>query len=128
MSKPRTFLCKNAEDNCPYYRDSTEITIGAGENFICPMGKANCERDHLEPVAPPDPPWKRFLKRISLLAVPFICAGLVWIYVANRPPPPFAVNITSTSPPGAQVRAGESKSWTFLIDGGRSGDKPEVSA
>ena len=129
MSKPGTYRCKNAEDNCPHYRDSAEITIGGVEKFVCPLGKVNCERDYLEgPLTPPDGPVAKFLKRAAIIVVPVITAGLVWLYFITRPAPPYNINVAYTSPPGAKIHPGDSVSWTFSIDGGRSTDKPVIIA
>jgi len=87
----------------------------------------NCERDHLEPIAPPEPPWIRFLKRFALVAVPVICAGLVWLYFITRPAPPYKINITYTSPPGAKIHPGDTLSWKLSIEGGKPSNKPPVS-
>ena len=127
MSKPRTFLCTNAEDNCPYYRDSTVITIGGVEKFVCPKGKTNCERDHLVAVKPPDGPVVKFLKKAAIIAVPLIVAGLVWLYFITRPAPPYKMKVTYTSQPAAKIHPGDTLSWKLAIEGGKPSDKPQVS-
>ena len=127
MNKPRTFLCKNAEDNCPHYRDSTLITVGDTEKFVCPKGKVNCESDYLELVAPPDGPMTKLLKRVAVIAIPVVFSLLVWVYFATRPHPPFSVDVSYTSPPGGRIHPGDLISWTFYIKGGRPSDDPLVS-
>ena len=127
MGRPQQYLCKNRDGNCPNYVQSAVVTVGGAEKFVCPLGLANCERDHLEPIAPPEPAWKRFLKKAAIVAAPALCAGLVWLYLATRPAPPFAFNIAYTSPPNLRVHPGDPVSWTFSIEGGKPAEKPKLS-
>jgi len=126
MSKRDKFLCTNAEDNCPYYKDSTVITIGGVEKFVCPKNKPSCERDYLVPVAEPSGPAEKFLKKAAIIAVPVIIAGLVWLYFITRPPPPYKINVTYTTPPGAKIHPGDTLSWKLAIEGGKPSDKPSI--
>lgn len=88
MSQLKQYLCKNRERNCPNYVRSTVVTVGGTEKFECPLGLANCEKDHLEPVSPPEPPWKRLIKKLAVVVVPVFCIALIWWYVSGRQPPP----------------------------------------
>jgi hypothetical protein len=127
MGRPQQYLCKNRDGNCPNYRDTAVVTVGGTEKFVCPLGLANCERDNLEPIKPPEPPIVKFLKRFAIIAVPVLCAGLVWLYFATRPPPPYILHITYTSPPAARVHPGGPISWTFSVEGGKLSDKLNIS-
>jgi len=84
----KQYLCKNREGNCPNYVNSTVVTIGGAEKFVCPLGLANCEKDHLEPVSPPEPSWKRLAKKLAVAAVPALTLVLIWWYVKTHQPPP----------------------------------------
>ena len=119
-----TYLCENAEKNCKFWRERTPFEIGESARIRCP----NCNSDQVVRVAPPDPPWKKFLKRVSIIAVPVVCGGLVWLYVATRPPPPFVISITYTTPPAAKVHPGDSLAWSIRIDGGKPGVRPQAAA
>ncbi len=88
MSRIKQCLCKNREGNCPNYINSTVITIGGTEKFECPLHLANCETEHLEEVALPEPPWKRLVKKMVLVALPLVCVALAWWYVRGHQPPP----------------------------------------
>ncbi len=50
------------------------------------------------------------------------------MYLATRPPPPFAFDITYTKPPGARIHPGDAVAWTFSIEGGKPADKLKLSA
>jgi Flp pilus assembly protein TadD len=50
------------------------------------------------------------------------------LYLATRPPPPFAFDIAYTKPPGARIHPGDAVSWTFSIEGGKPADKLKLSA
>jgi len=89
MSQPKQYRCTNEEGKCPNYTDPTKIvTVGGAEKFVCPCGLANCEKDYLKPVSPPEPPWKRVVKILAIAAVPVLAIGLIWWYVRTHQPPP----------------------------------------
>jgi hypothetical protein len=127
MGRPQQYLCKNREGNCPNYVQSAIVTVGGAEKFVCPLGLANCEREWLDAVSTPEPPWKRFAKRASIIVVPAICVGLVWLYVVTRPPPPFTIAVSYTSPLGAKVHPGGVVTWKIQADGGKPSAKPRVT-
>ena len=127
MGRPQQFLCENSDGNCPNYVRTAVVTVGGAEKFVCPLGITDCERKHLKPIAPPPPAWLKFLKTAAVVLVPIICIGLVWWYVASRPPPRLVIKVFDDSQSGAQIRAGGSKSWLLQIVGGPSAARPEIS-
>ena len=122
MGSPTLYQCKNIENKCPRALDFEKIEIVPGARAICP----SCKGD-LEPVRAPLPLWLRVLRKVAIVGTPLLLVALVVFWHVSKPPPPLAVKVLSATPPGTQLGMGETKSWTLLIDGGRTEDKPEVS-
>jgi hypothetical protein len=127
MSKSKQYLCTNHEGRCPLANKFVPIVLDGPEEFVCPCDPVNCKDKHLIEAAPPEPWWKKSLKRGAVVGIPIICVGFIWLYMATRPPPPFAITVTRTNPPTSKIHTGDSVSWTFSIMGGKPSERPKVS-
>ncbi len=94
MGSTKVYQCKNIEGKCPLALDFEKIEITEGAKFVCPLRRAECEKN-LELIRPPQAPWKRLLKKLVIAAVPVLAIILIWWYVRGHQPPPSPTAKTS---------------------------------